>query len=110
LSAGADTRRCGVNTIADFTTDPEVPRPPKPAVERYDPEPEREKIRGQIAVGLLLLLGAVVAAAFASLWLKWTSTDDLLKVLNVLFGSLIGLVGAVTGFYYGSAGARTKGS
>ena len=94
-----------VTKAEDFTSEPDKPAP-KPEVKVYDPEPEREKKRGQIAIGLLVLLAGVVVGSFFSLWFKWTATDDLLKVLNVLFGSLIGLVGAVTGFYYGSAGGR----
>lgn len=83
---------------------------PLPAKEPWDPEPERERKRGQIAIGLLALLAGVIVGSFLTLWFKWAGTDDLLKILNVLFGSLVGLVGAVTGFYYGSAGGRNKGT
>lgn len=96
----------------DLTTveaPPEGP-PQRPRVgEPYDPERDREKMRGRIAIALLGLLGGVIIGTFLTLWLKWAATDDLLKVLNVVFGSLLGLVGAVTGFYYGSA-SRGRGT
>ncbi len=94
-------------TAEDFTSEPDAPTPEVQA-KPYDPEPEREKKRGQMAIGLLALLASVIVGSFLSLWFKWAGTDDLLKVLNVVFGSLIGLVGAVTGFYYGSAGGRSS--
>ncbi len=91
--------------VEDFTAEPEGPAP-KTETKPYDPEPERERKRGHIATLLLILLAGVIVGSFVTLWLKLAATDDLLKVLNVLFGSLIGLVGAVTGFYFGTAGAR----
>lgn len=72
-----------------------------PPTEPYDPAPEREKIRGWIALILICLLVAIVVAAFISLWSQWASLKDLKGVLEVVLGPIIGLVGAVTGFYFG---------
>ena len=67
----------------------------------FDPEPQRERIRGRIAQGLLWMLAGVMLLAFGSMW---TGVDaELLKtVLTIIFGPLVALVSAATGFYYGS--------
>jgi hypothetical protein len=68
----------------------------------YDPTRARERMRGAIAIVLLSILGAVVLFAFAALWSARVTIDDLRTLLEILFAPLVGLVGAVTGFYYGS--------
>src|SRR5262245_57042132 len=85
-------------------------REPPPAIEprtipegggRYDPEPQREIIRGKIALWLLGMLAGVLLLAFISMWFKM-DTDALRTVLTIIFGPLVTLVSAATGFYYGS--------
>jgi hypothetical protein len=71
----------------------------------YDPGPDREQMRGVIAVILLTILAVIVVGAFLSLWTKWAAAADLETFLQLTFAPMIGLVGAVTGFYYGSATA-----
>jgi len=68
---------------------------------RYDPEPQRELIRGKIALRLLWMLAGVLLLAFISMWFKM-DTDALRTVLTIIFGPLVTLVSAATGFYYGS--------
>lgn len=67
----------------------------------YDPNPKREKIRGWIALVLLLLLSTVIIGSFYGLFYLEAALDDIKSLLELVLGSLIGLVGAVTGFYYG---------
>lgn len=68
----------------------------------YDPEPEREKLRGWIALMLVSLLVAVVVFAFMTLWFGDTAHQSNLKVLlDLIIAPIVGVVGAVTGFYFG---------
>lgn len=66
------------------------------------PEETRETVRGRIAIALLTMLGFLLLAAFFSVWFGWATTADTETLLTILFTPVIGLVGAVTGFYYGS--------
>jgi len=43
----------------------------------------------------------VIAACFLGLAFDWFSIAELDSLLTLVFGSLVGLVGAVTGFYFG---------
>ena len=82
-----------------------IPTPPSTAPVPYDPEPDREVIRGKIALRLLWMLAGVLLLAFISIWLsKWLGMDieTLRTVLTIIFGPLVTLVSAATGFYYGS--------
>jgi hypothetical protein len=82
--------------VAPFTiTSLDVARP-------YDPTRARERMRGAIAIVLLSILGAVVLFAFIGLWTQSILIEDMRTLLEILFAPLVGLVGAVTGFYYGS--------
>jgi len=98
--------------VEDIT--PSSPSPPDlseqipPAIDKqiiptipYDPEPQRELIRGKIALWLLCMLAGVLLLAFISMWLKM-DTEALRTVLTIIFGPLVTLVSAATGFYYGS--------
>ncbi len=73
--------------------------PPIPT-SAFDPEPQRERIRGWIALALLGML-ALVLLAFISMWVGMNA-EVLRTVLTIIFGPLVTLVSAATGFYYGS--------
>jgi len=47
------------------------------------------------------MLAGVLLLAFISMWFKM-DTDALRTVLTIIFGPLVTLVSAATGFYYGS--------
>jgi len=72
-----------------------------PELRPFDPEPQRERLRGWIAIGLLAMLALVLLCSFISLWLK-IDNESLRNVLTILVGPLVALVSAATGFYYGS--------
>jgi hypothetical protein len=73
-----------------------------PGEKPYDPAPEREKKRGVIALVLVSALCGVVVLAFACIFLVPAANIELLKsVLDIVFAPIVGLVGAVTGFYFG---------
>lgn len=67
----------------------------------FDPEPQRERIRGWIALGLLVMLALVLLLTFISMW-AGMNAEVLQTVLTIIFGPLVALVSAATGFYYGS--------
>jgi hypothetical protein len=72
---------------------------------------QRERLRGRIALLLIALLIAMVLISFVMLWFLPTSRfDSLMRLLQIIFAPIIGLVGAVTGFYYGGGGSRFDNS
>jgi len=80
----------------------------------YDPAPQRENIRGTIALALVwTLVGVITLVVLAGLvtvlacHAKDACSADALElktiraVVEMILTPLIGLVGAVTGFYFG---------
>jgi hypothetical protein len=69
----------------------------------------REWIRSAIAAFLLVILAGVIVASFLVVFKPKDSVDSALleKLLAIIFGPLIALVSAATGFYFGS---RSEGS
>ncbi len=63
-------------------------------------------MRGVIAIALLAILAFIIIAPFVIRSFGWTSLPDLEKLLTIIFAPIIGLVGAVTGFYYGERSAE----
>ena len=89
---------------------PPTIEPSIPQGSRFDPEPHRETMRGQIATRLLWMLAGVLLLTFISVWFsKWLGVDSemLRTVLTIIFGPLVTLVSAATGFYYGG-GSRSS--
>ena len=88
----------------------------------YDPSEAREKVRGSIAMYLVyLLIAVVILAVFAGVVLSFICAfkdtcaanaldlSGLKTVIEVILTPLIGLVGSVTGFYFGEkAGAANR--
>jgi len=76
----------------------------------YDPAEDREKVRGRIAQTLVwLLVGVVGASLLAGIWLSASpegKIETLKVVLELVLTPLVGLVGAVTGFYFGEKSAK----
>ncbi len=69
----------------------------------YDPQPEREKRRGQLAMTLVWTLIVMVMASFLGVALKVFSITDMKDLAPLLITPFIGLVGAAIGFYFGSS-------
>ncbi len=67
----------------------------------FDPAPKRERLRGVIAISLVGLLVGIVVMTFISLATGWVAFPDVKGVLDLVLAPVIGLVGAVTGFYFG---------
>jgi len=76
------------------------------------PEPKGEariapddRVRRTIAIGLIVLLGIIVAAGFVLLMLSKAielDPDDLKGLVQLFFTSILTLVSTVLGFYFGA--------
>jgi hypothetical protein len=72
-----------------------------PATAPYDPSRQREHVRAGIAYALIGLLIVIILFSFALLLFSSKSFDEIKGMLELLLAPVVGLVGAVTGFYYG---------
>jgi hypothetical protein len=113
-----DLNTLGGTTTAGGATPPTTSQ----IVEKsYDPTADRETIRGTIALALVWTLvgviGAVVLTGLVTMYACHaggacnTETMDLKTVravIELVLTPLIGLVGAVTGFYFGEKSASGK--
>lgn len=104
----------GGEPVLNLTGQPLGPPPPPPIVAPvpFDPARTREAMRGWIAIALLILFGIMLLALIALLWEHFISPDDTIKLAGALIGPIITLLGAVTGFYFGtvSQGGSRSGS
>jgi hypothetical protein len=80
-----------------------------PERSREDVENQRERIRQRIAFVLLGILAGTIFGSFVAYGLEATQTIDptanqvtIRDLMTLVFAPLVGLVGAATGFYYGS--------
>lgn len=119
MSVEQDLNMLGGTTTAGATTSPATA---SQIVEKpYDPTADRETIRGTIALALVWTLvgviGAVVVTGLVTIYACHSGatcnaeTMDLKTiraVIELVLTPLIGLVGAVTGFYFGEKSAAGK--
>jgi hypothetical protein len=88
--------------------------------EEYDPTADRETVRGKIAlflvgslVGVVIfvcLIGAAVAGVCGYTGTCSSETLELKSIrviIELILSPLVGLVGAVTGFYYGEKSGKS---
>lgn len=85
-------------SLPDLPSDPQLLLPDE---KPYNPNRDREWVRSIVAYGILALLSVTVIASFACLAGGWINKEDLKDLLTIVFGPIITLLGAVTGFYYG---------
>ena len=71
----------------------------------YAPMKARESVRGLIALSLIGLLAATIIVSFILLWIHPDRSKELHDLLALVFGPLVALVGAATGYYFGSQAA-----
>ena len=94
-----------------------------PKSEAYDPAADRENIRGRIAmwlvkalvalVGVVALIGLITAAFCGYTGGCNADTVELKSVrgiVELILTPLVGLVGAVTGFYFGEKSTASRRS
>jgi heme A synthase len=67
----------------------------------YNPEPNRDRVRGWLALALVVLLVAVIVAAWVTLWAGAVSEPEIKDLLGVLLPPVVALVGSALGFYFG---------
>lgn len=67
----------------------------------YDPAEDREKIRGRIAIALISLLIGLISLLFVAILVGVVQIDDLDKIVATVLTPILGIVGAVIGFYFG---------
>ena len=68
----------------------------------YNPVDDREKKRGLIALSLVAILCASVVLSFLFVFIFGKEDIEAIKaILEIIFAPIVGLVGAVTGFYFG---------
>jgi len=72
----------------------------------YNPEKTRENYRGIIALILIALMSALIAVSFALFWIHPDRSKDLQQFFSLIFGPVVALVGAATGYYFGSQSAN----
>jgi hypothetical protein len=96
--------------VVDLSEEEAPPSTSSLEVATYDPAQDRERVRGRIAQILVwLLVGIVVVSLGAGVWLGLKTEEgieSLKLVLELVLTPIIGLVGAVTGFYFGEKSAR----
>jgi multisubunit Na+/H+ antiporter MnhB subunit len=86
-----------------------IAAPVAPLREPYDPTRDRERIRGVVALLMIGLLIATIAGILVSLATGWLGADGIEKVSTALISPIVGLVGTVLGFYFGSQTRRDPG-
>jgi uncharacterized protein YggT (Ycf19 family) len=59
----------------------------------------RENVRGWIVLSLIGLLAATILVSFILLWIHPDRSKELHDLLALVFGPLVALVGAATGYY-----------
>lgn len=67
----------------------------------YDPAQDREKIRGRIAMALIVLLIGLISLLFVAILFGVIKIDDLDKIVATVLTPIMGIVGTVIGFYFG---------
>lgn len=67
----------------------------------YDPEPNRDKVRGYLALSLVVLLVAVIIAGWVTLWTGVVKEPEIKDLLGVILPPVVALVGSALGFYFG---------
>jgi hypothetical protein len=91
--------------VLDLSAEEPAPSPgpvPKPEVGAvWNPEPGRERIRGAIAVGLVILLASIAVGSIVLLATDALTLDEVEGLLTALFAPLLALAGTALGFYFG---------
>lgn len=77
-----------------------------PQTEPYNHLKQQEQVRGRIAEGLAAMLAVIILFAFVTLWVYSSTFADLEKLMTIVFGPVIALVGTAIGYYFGGKTAN----
>jgi hypothetical protein len=80
----------------------------RPDIEPFNPEKIREDVRRWIAFALVALFVFSVVAPWVSLWVGRPDVKTVQSVFPIVTGQVVGLLGAVTGFYFGEKAAEQR--
>jgi hypothetical protein len=70
------------------------------STEPYNPEPDRERVRGWMAFGLIGLFAVEVIFLLIAVSAGWITSAEAMDLGSLVLSPTIGLAGAATGFYY----------
>jgi hypothetical protein len=95
--AGALTQPVIVDLSLQPLERPNSPQITEPSIE----PPEREQTRSRLAMTVVLTLPLIVVLSFWSLMAHFATAADVKEVATFLLAPLVGIAGAVLGFYFG---------
>jgi hypothetical protein len=105
--SSTDYEEEGVDLTVSEEPPPAIPlEEESPRIQAYNAQRYLAESRNNIAYILLGILAFVVFASFVTLCLGWVfnwpaTRPAVMDLLQLVFAPLVGLVGAVTGFYFG---------
>lgn len=85
----------------DLSDDPTPTQGATVGATAYDPARDREKVRGRIAMALIVLLIALISLLFLAILASVVQVADLDKIVATVLTPIMGIVGTVIGFYFG---------
>lgn len=88
--------------------DAELPEVQPPRVRPYDPIAKRDRVRGHLAyvfVGLVATLTILPLVLISLGWVEWPEVADF---MTLVYGTTVGLVGTVVGFYFGTVTVKER--
>ncbi len=88
-------------TDEDGALEPAQMGPEVPPLEPFNIAQAQEKVRGLVAQGLIVMLAIIILMAFITLWSYGSTFADLEKLMTIIFGPVIALVGTAIGYYFG---------
>jgi hypothetical protein len=90
----------------------EIPDPEgaEPERRRASVPERRETARLGVAIALVVIFGIEVIGAMLALWLCSARMAELKDILSLILSPTVALVGAVTGFYFGTQDAGGSNS
>jgi hypothetical protein len=78
----------------------------QPRMQRYDPAYDRERVRMLIAGFLLFSVLLFMTGSFLGLVFRKLSIEEFREFINSIFGPIMTLLSAVSGFYFGERSSR----
>jgi uncharacterized membrane-anchored protein len=90
---------------ADFTGEPPSLEPYRFEEKAYNPDRDRERMRGQLAVALTVTFGVILIGAMIFIWAGKLPPSTFPQLLT----PLVALVGSGLGFYFGGQHTNRSG-